>query len=89
MEIYLTCKYFDLILIFLLIALKEMFYNKFDRIDIIKEYRKNVGEEIVEEERLHERCYNIKKLERLVYAKLQLTRETGVFVQGHVRLIEI
>ena len=39
-----------------------MFYSKFDRIDIMKTYRKNVGEEIVVEERLHERCYNIKKV---------------------------
>ena len=32
------------------------YYSKFDRIDIMKTYRKNVGEDIVEEERLHERC---------------------------------
>ena len=39
-----------------------MFYNKFDRIDIIKKYREIVGGKIEEEKRLHEICYNVKKI---------------------------
>lgn len=39
-----------------------MFYNTNDRIDIIKIYKRVVGGEIRNEERLQERCYNVRKV---------------------------
>ena len=67
----------DVLHIFFRIALKEMFYDTIDRIDIIKIHKRIVKGNVEKEERLHERCYNVKKVGTA--GVCQIKRDTGIW----------